>query len=677
MAKALEFTTLDFNDPKDTLIALTFSSVDYSEPEKRKGTWSKTITLPATKRNDYFFGFAFNPDNLSDFDPKIKVPIIIDDIGFTGSLQLLSTKSLNGRTQSYSVKVFGDLVDWASKVGDKKINELNYLDSHVFTKDLMFDSWENTPQNDSYIYAPINYGGFSPNTGEANMNIEQFRPSVFCLPMIKNIYKDAGFIFIGDDFEESKHVNAVIPFTNDKINTIQKNAAVNVDNVIGNPNLPSSNFQQLADTSGSDQNPIRGIVFERKTLDIINTFSLKYNFHPGITGTYRITIEARIRYKNGVFGAGGNILNPLNQAIIATGTMESAHKTSTDNEYTSTSISTVTLENSGAELQSKVHTGSVDIDMEKGGHMFLSHRAANIGDDARLFFVSMTIELINVTTILDSVIDLKDTVPDIKQMDVLKHFISAGNFKIITDATQKTVEWVADYKFYKTEPEDWTSKVDKAKPEEVANVPPVNKLIWKYNNDTSDKHIERRIASKMAKEERLTGNEFAQGERFMASSVFSATEQTSVWGGSIVMSSEGNVVNGEFETAFSPRVVIFGGLAPLIVNVTVDGVGLFTKNTAPYLYFYDSRGADGKFSLWFDNVAATHDGLVKQNYLDTIDRIEKGKIIKMWVYLDDLDIINLDFRKPKLIGNEHYYLNKVTDYLVGSNQSTLIEFIPR
>ncbi len=70
MAKALEFLELDFFDPKKVLMAVSYGSVDFREIGKRKGTFSKTIKMPATKRNDAFFGYSFEVSSEGNFDSK-------------------------------------------------------------------------------------------------------------------------------------------------------------------------------------------------------------------------------------------------------------------------------------------------------------------------------------------------------------------------------------------------------------------------------------------------------------------------------------------------------------------------------------------------------------------------------------------------------------------------------
>ena len=55
MAAILDLFELDLNDPDKISIPLNFSSVDYRDIGKRKGTFSRTIKMPSTKRNDAFF----------------------------------------------------------------------------------------------------------------------------------------------------------------------------------------------------------------------------------------------------------------------------------------------------------------------------------------------------------------------------------------------------------------------------------------------------------------------------------------------------------------------------------------------------------------------------------------------------------------------------------------------
>jgi hypothetical protein len=67
--------------------------------------------------------------------------------------------------------------------------------------------------------------------------------------------------------------------------------------------------------------------------------------------------------------------------------------------------------------------------------------------------------------------------------------------------------------------------------------------------------------------------------------------------------------------------------------------------------------------------------LVDKYYKEQIRQINNGRLYTCYLKLNPVDIVNLDFRKPKLINGVYYYLNKIEDYLAGKDVSTKVELI--
>ncbi len=140
------------------------------------------------------------------------------------------------------------------------------------------------------------------------------------------------------------------------------------------------------------------------------------------------------------------------------------------------------------------------------------------------------------------------------------------------------------------------------------------------------------------------------------------------------------VEQGTFETGFDNRILIYGGLQS--GNFIIENVA---KTQYPYSYFIGTN-----FSLGWDSNADLSDiigaagagvplgsGLVERYYKNAINRLNNSKLYTGWFFLNNLDIQNLDFRRPKLISGIHYYLNKVADYKLNTNEPTKVELISR
>ena len=132
-----------------------------------------------------FFGLSFEVTNEGLFDDKIKIPITIIEIEFLGFMQLKGVSVIEGRTESYSVNIFSDMVDWSALVGSGSIRDLNHLTSHVLSEENVRNSWNNDPLVNQYVYPVINYGNYI--TSSTDINLTKFLPSFFVYPLIVQI----------------------------------------------------------------------------------------------------------------------------------------------------------------------------------------------------------------------------------------------------------------------------------------------------------------------------------------------------------------------------------------------------------------------------------------------------------------------------------------------------------
>lgn len=155
----------------DVSIPITFTILDIREPEKRKTSWSKTITIPGTKNNNRIFSHIYqmsadawvrigNTAVYQGFNPNIRTEVVILNDGvqvLKGNMQLKkATKSLNG-TIVYEVAINGDLTSLFYDVGDSKLSDLDWSDyDHTWSRQNIVDSWSGIVQKEGQTYSVIN-----------------------------------------------------------------------------------------------------------------------------------------------------------------------------------------------------------------------------------------------------------------------------------------------------------------------------------------------------------------------------------------------------------------------------------------------------------------------------------------------------------------------------------------
>jgi len=155
----------------DVPIPITFSILDIREPEKRRTSWSKTITIPGTKNNNRIFSHVYeigqdgwvtigNTSVYEGFNPNLRKECIVMNDGvqvMKGNLQLKRIKKdLDGNIE-YEIALNGDLTSLFYDVGTTKLSDLDMSEwDHDWSKDNIEASWYgNSKKSDGSTYTSI------------------------------------------------------------------------------------------------------------------------------------------------------------------------------------------------------------------------------------------------------------------------------------------------------------------------------------------------------------------------------------------------------------------------------------------------------------------------------------------------------------------------------------------
>jgi len=668
MAKSLEFLDLDFFDPKDVLIAVSYGSVDFRDIGKRKGTFSKTIKMPATKSNDAFFGYSFGVTNEGFFDNKIKVPIKIDEIGFTGTLQLKSVEVLNRKPQSYSVNIFSDLADWASLVGEGSIRELKHHGEHILGADVIKDSWSNNGLTGDYVYPLISYGNFlqdRPSTYDIDVSL--WRPAFFSLPLIRQIFLEAGFTFDDSDIKNTPFRDHILPFTSKEVELPNLDVAASgnatgsiTTNNTNRKNTKFSSFDINYATESSDLIDIFNHQTGRLTAPSTDNYEINVSVSMLLIGADIRAIQTPKLDEHGSMAMRLEATDNSEQFDLTAYSNYGDGATFTQDDFSLFGTKTVRLTKGKtyqvvlSVLQEPRTTLSITFDFD-----------ADISIKPKL------------STLVDgSPIDHSKVIQNIKKIDLLRDVMNQGNFRVFTDNLNKTVRFIQEDDFLLEEVEDWTSKVDVSRPSTIKQMQNegAKELVWAYSNDSDDGFISDatdRIDEDWAKKKVQMDSEYRKGVKTVYQSIFSSTVDGVGIGVNVPIMSTQEIIQGEpiergtFETNFENRCLIYGGLQPGVF--VIDGE---QQNQYPYCYFESDS-----FTLNWNSINSV--GLVDRYWNTTIRRLNNSKMLTQWINLNELDISNLSFRKAKIIDGIHYYLNMVKDYKVNANQSTMVELISK
>lgn len=211
---------------------ISYSIADFKEPDKRRRSSSKTITLEGTKVNKQVFSSAYQL-SLTDFDgqglgffidPTVRVEARYIKNGkeiFNGLCQLLEVKKLRDNYK-FEIVLFSNFINIFQEWGDVKVSELGWKEyDHVIDKDNIEDSWSTSiikdgvatsnysggkPQGFGYWYPLIDFGY---NNGSNTFDVVDLVPYVYQKEIIEKAFALAN-VSIDSDFIESDMFKALV-----------------------------------------------------------------------------------------------------------------------------------------------------------------------------------------------------------------------------------------------------------------------------------------------------------------------------------------------------------------------------------------------------------------------------------------------------------------------------------
>ena len=198
---ATQFQKLDIRE--DVSIPITYSIADIRNPEKREGSFTKTIALPGTKINNTLFGNIFKISKstfyATDFNPNKKADCLIleDSIEiFKGSLRLADINYLEDGEIVYNCVVFGQTTDLFFSLGNTLLTDLFEVDdalNHAWTRSNIVTSWS-APVGVGYVYPMIDYGDHLEETRNT-WDTKEFYPAVYVKEYFERIFEKAGYTY--------------------------------------------------------------------------------------------------------------------------------------------------------------------------------------------------------------------------------------------------------------------------------------------------------------------------------------------------------------------------------------------------------------------------------------------------------------------------------------------------
>ena len=203
----------------DIPIALQYSVADIRDISKRNAAYSKTIVLPGTKNNNFWFGnlFDINSD-FTSFNPNKKTSaklLVNGELVIDGFLQLRKiNKDLvsddEGELIKYECVIYNNFVDLMTELGEKTIFELALDEfNHTFTPATVEASWSHEWE-DGYVYPMV-----GTHEKDYQYNLDYFFPSAFYKMVFNKIIDNAGFGWTGSFANNEQFEKEIILYVKD------------------------------------------------------------------------------------------------------------------------------------------------------------------------------------------------------------------------------------------------------------------------------------------------------------------------------------------------------------------------------------------------------------------------------------------------------------------------------
>lgn len=216
---------------EDIPVPVTYSIADIREPDKRKSSISKTITIPGSKEVNKLFGHIFEIGIDSTFNPKKKADAVlyVDTVPvLSGALQLIKINRLDKEEIEYECLLISALADIITTWGDTLLEDLDLSEYTHQSNDatIQWNSLDTSIKvNGSdqpfqlgvgYVYPLIDYGGLQsePYISPPTFHQADLYPAIYVKTYLDKAFTLAGFQYSSTFLTSTTFKSLIIPYQN-------------------------------------------------------------------------------------------------------------------------------------------------------------------------------------------------------------------------------------------------------------------------------------------------------------------------------------------------------------------------------------------------------------------------------------------------------------------------------
>lgn len=693
MAKSAKYfideQEIELADPENLRLTISYAIQDINNLGKNTGSVSKTSSISGTASNKNALGFPEDIGSLDALDQTVQKEARweVDGIDIIKGVVKLTEviRNIAGNITEYKIVTIGNNGTWVNQLLGLDLRDIDFSDqNHIYDK-ATIDTSETIAPDRHYVYPLINYGEFQ-DLGK--VVIEDRFPALNVHEIITRIFKGIKFTINSDFFNSDFFKRLYVPFTQPQLRSILTEDEVNdrkfragIDatavrsdglrfRTYPNPSLPGFTPAGLQKIELSEVGTLTDTF--NTALNEFDTSDLRYE--AAVTGSmkfvFKVTYSSLVDSPNkGQFKIRKNGVTLVSADIEDTG-----------------SLSTHTLLILETEPVNILPGDTVDVfidfDIDLGGTGSFVVRVISTFDAPPFVASEGTAETVFFNIVSDEAarnltVDMNRHLPRISQIQFIQAFRDLFDWQFDTDVNKREVFIEPRKDFYLSTSIDWTKKIDASKNISIKNLGDnLNQEIrYRYLNDNNDGNVkaiqehdefvlasqEIKIANKFAKKElgEKTNPVFAPTFMDFAPEIGVRTVKIPKLWTELTEFGE-----PERSTTFESRVLYYDGVKSLSVGESWEWEGV-SRTDLPHIYSFNDL-EDNDNSLYFNETLRSN-GLFEKFFKSPLHKtIDEGVLVSVWLNLNEVDISNLNFRKPVTIKIDNepftFILNKVINY---------------
>ena len=692
--------------------SITYQIADIRMPDKRQGSFSKTVSLPGSPTINNLFTSIFDLNTsvqtsgvinfAPDFNPNLKASFVLLVEGveqFRGYMKLQNITRTQDQLQQvmYEVNLFGDLASIFGVIGDAKLTDLDMSAyDHTYNKATQIATWNTATINGAgYVYPMINYGGM----GVTSWDVNDFFPAIYVKTYIDEIFDAAGYSYTSTFFSSSYFKHLIVPFAGDKL-TISA-AQVNARLFSAKTSLVTTVYL-IALSYLYNTTPLftQNLIFDNEISDPSN----QYNPATGVftvanTGFYQFNISgllSAVATTGGAFTGSSSITHNIylirnnNASTFGVATVTTTIDT-TVAPFGVYVIGTPLFTNvaiAGSSLSFAANAGDVitfKYTATNNGLYSTHHTYIPVFSFSFNSLGTITNSITNPTIVDGFPLQINNTLPvDIKQADFLMSIIRMFNLFVETDKNDSNNLIIDTYdSFYGAgTTQDWSKLLDVSKPVIISPMGALDarRYTVKYTQDTDfwNKKYFDSYGKTYGEYNKDITNDFLKNEN-KNEVIFAPTPSIGTTAVDRIIPEIYQLDSTGLQTQLRSklRILYYAGAKNTVNGFTYTSAvtGSSSEIYYPYAGHIDDAitpTADLSFGvpneIYYVNpygaTSYTNNNVFNKYHKIFIDEITdvNSKIVTAFFRLQPLDILNLSFRNKIYIDGQYYRLNKVIDY---------------